>query len=460
MSGTITMAGLASGMDVEGIITGLVNANSVAKQQLQTRESSLQSASSTVSDVGTALSSLRSSIDVLSSLQSAASYSATSDSTAVVASVTGAASSTSFSIDVKQLATTQRTYSASVADRTAALGEAGTLQIQVGTGTPASVSITSDDTLDTISAKINGAGLRVASSVFWDGTAYRLQVRGLDTGAANGITFTESGTTLDLAGDGSNPDGGKTVQQAQDSKSVIDGYTITRPTNQLVGVVPGVTLALSAQTTSPATVTVASDASTLQSRVQAVVTAFNSVISKVQTATGYGTSAATNSLLAADPSLRGVATRLSQWATSSIGGTGSAYSRLADIGVSIQKDGTLGLDTTKLQSAISSDADSVAKLLAKPLGSTTGGAAGGLESIIDSLTAADTGALAGRKDSLDAQAKQLGDEVTSEQSRLDAYTAQLRAQFQAMDASITASKTMGQQIDSFFNVKSSSSSGG
>ena len=99
--------------------------------------------------------------------------------------------------------------------------------------------------------------------MFYDGSAYRLQVRGLDTGAANAITFSETGTALDLNGTGATASSGKTVQSATDASLTIDGFTVTRPTNQITGVVQGVTLALTSTTSTPATVTVAGDASSL-----------------------------------------------------------------------------------------------------------------------------------------------------------------------------------------------------
>ena len=65
---------------------------------------------------------------------------------------------------------------------------AGDISLQVGSGVPALVNVLATDSLTDIAAKINQSGQRVGPSVLFDGTTYKLQVRGLDTGAANAVT--------------------------------------------------------------------------------------------------------------------------------------------------------------------------------------------------------------------------------------------------------------------------------
>lgn len=88
MAGTISMSGLASGMDVSGIIDALVNAASSPKTQLQNRLSLTNSASTSVSDIASYLSKLKTAVDALATPEKAQSYSATSSNTAISASIT------------------------------------------------------------------------------------------------------------------------------------------------------------------------------------------------------------------------------------------------------------------------------------------------------------------------------------------------------------------------------------
>jgi flagellar hook-associated protein 2 len=449
MPTTVSVAGFGSGIDVDALVSGLVNASSGNLNLLQQRASDYRSASSTLSAIGTSLGSLQSAADAISSVQGIASYTATSSSSAVVASANGSALPSSFSVNVTSLAKEQRTYSATFASSSDALGQSGTLGLQIGTGTAVNLTIDASDSLDSIAAKINGAGLRVNASVFYDGSAYRLQVRGLDTGAANAVTFNETGTLLDLNGTGATTSSGKTVQSATDASLTIDGFTVTRPTNQITGIVQGVTLALTSTTSSPATVTVAGDASSLKTKVASFVSSFNSVINAIHNATGFGTTKATNQALAADSALRTINDRLSSF-MGSAGTNAGSYKTLADVGIALNRDGTLLLDDTKLTQAVGTDPGSVTKLLARPPGATSGGMMADLNDILKSLTASDTGILALRGQSFDSQAKSFDTRATSEQTRLDNYANNLRKQFTAMNDSIGASQLLGASLTKAF----------
>ena len=241
------------------------------------------------------------------------------------------------------------------------------------------------------------------------------------------------------------PTGGKTVQQATDADLTIDGFQVKRPTNQITGAVQGVTLALTATTSAPLTVTVAPDSNSLQTRVSAVVSAYNTVISSIHNLAGFGTQKATNKTLAADSSLRTVADKLARTVASQATGSGS-FKTLADIGISSTRDGTLVLDSSKLTAAITKDSGSVTSLLARPQGATTGGLMANLEDVIKSLTVSDTGVLANRMKSFDSQAKTLDTRATAEQNRLDTYASTLRTQLTAMNDSVAKSQQLGASL--------------
>ena len=65
MAGNVTMAGLGSGMDIEGLISGLVKANGVTLTKLQNQAASYRTAASTLSDIGTSLSTLQTAVSAL-----------------------------------------------------------------------------------------------------------------------------------------------------------------------------------------------------------------------------------------------------------------------------------------------------------------------------------------------------------------------------------------------------------
>ena len=349
-----------------------------------------------------------------------------------------------FDVEVESLAKEQRTYSRAFDSNIEALGQLGGFDIAIGEtgGEHATIDIQPGDSLEGIAAKINESGIRVTASVFYDGSSYRLQVRGLDTGAANALTFTEMGTNFDLNGDGSDPDGGKTYQAASDASVLIDGFTVTRPTNQISGAIPGVTLALTAETTESATITIAPDSEELRENVQAVVTAFNSIISGVHLAAGFGDIEATNEELAGDYALRTVTDRLGS-VMHSLASEDGTFRMLADIGLSLSSSGTMSLDATKLEEAVAQDAAGVAAVLAEKM--TV------FEELVEDMTDTDTGVFTLRQDSLESQLDELDERTDREQDWLDRYAESMRKRFTAMDVEVG---TMMANLDQLLNIES------
>lgn len=430
MAGTISFGGVGSGMDTEGIVQGLVSASQGTLTTLKTRANQTSTAVSTLSGIGSLLSTLKKAVDGLANVRDVGSYKASSSGSAVAVSANGTALPSAYKVEVSSLAKEQRNYTSTFASTTAGLGQSGTLGIQVGAEAVKNVTLNATDTLDQIATKINGSGARVSASVFYDGTNYRLQVRGLDSGAANAVSFTEgAGVALGLNAVGSK------FQSATNATVKIDDITVTSATNQIVGAIQGVTLALTDTTTSPVTVKVESDPKGVETKLKAVADAYNAVISKIQETAGNGTVKGTSPVLSGDSGLRTITSRMSNAILARVTG-GGTYDTLASVGVSLAKDGRMTLDATKLEKALTTDAASVAAVLAGP--QSGAGAMDVLSGIIDGFTASSTGVLALRKEALESRAKSLNDQVGREQTRLDRYADMLRKQFTAMDTTVAA----------------------
>ncbi len=430
---TDSLSGVGSGIDTTSLISGLVNADSGRLNALKTTQTSTQSAISTLSDISTTLGSLQSAVDALTTTSGVGSYAGTSSSSAIAVSTSGAALPGSYTMNVTQLAKSQRTYSSTYASPSTALGQSGTLSIQIGSGTPISINVGGTDTLDQVAGKINASGGKLNASVFYDGTNYRLQIVGNDTGKANALTFTQSGFDLGLN------TAANTVQKAQDSIVNIDGFDVTRSTNQVVGAIQGVTLALTAVTTTPVDIGVASDATGLASKIQSVVTAYNSVLSKINAAAGKGTTPAGNSVLASDSTLRSITNKLSS-TLQTMSGTGK-YNTLGSVGLSLQKDGTLALDQSKLKAALTDDSSAVSKLFAGD-GTSSTGIMGSLSRAIQTYNQTGTGLLTMHSSDMQSRVTSLTDNINREQTRLDSYQTLLQKQFSAMDTNVTANNSI------------------
>jgi flagellar hook-associated protein 2 len=440
MTGTITFGGVGSGLDTESIVSGLVTASQGPLNALKQKQTDATSANTSLSAIGTLLGKLQTALEAVDETREVGSYAATSSSTAVAVSANGSALPGSYQISVGSLASEQRTYSDAQSSSTTALGISGQLGISLGGATATTLTIAAGDTLEDIASKINGSGLRVSASVINDGSQYRLQVRGLDTGAANTIAF--SGTTLGL------DKADNTRQAATDSQVTIDGFTINRPTNQVTGAIPGVTLNLTQTTAtdSPVTVQVASDPAGLKNRLNAIVTAYNGVIDAVHSAAGFGTAKASVTALAGDSMLRSLTNRMSD-AVGTMVGTGR-YNTLGTLGLSLDASGHMSLDEDKLSTALQADPNAVANVIAGPTDGS--GAVDVLRDVVKAFAQSGTGILASRENSLTSSAKDLGDRIDTEQARLDDYAAQLRAQFTALDSTMSSTNQSMSYLTSFF----------
>ena len=440
MAGTISFGGVGSGLDTESIVNGLVTASQGPINALKQKQTDTTAANTSLSAIGTLLGKLQTALEAVDETREVGSYAATSSSTAVAVSANGSALPGSYQISVNSLASEQRSYSDAQTSATTPLGLSGQLGISLGGATAMTFSLASGDTLEDIASKINSSGLRVSASVINDGSQYRLQVRGLDTCAANSIGF--SGTTLGL------DQAANTRQAAADSQIAIDGFNINRPTNQVVGAIPGVTLNLTATTAtnSPVTVQVASDPNGLKNKLNAIVTAYNGVVDAVHSAAGFGTAKASVTALAGDSMLRSLTNRMSD-AVGTMVGSGR-YNTLGTLGVRLDASGHMSLDEDKLATALQADPNAVANVIAGPTSGS--GAVDVLRDVVKAFDQSGTGIFASRETSLTSSAKGLGARIDTEQARLDDYAAQLRAQFTALDTTMSSANQSMSYLTSFF----------
>jgi flagellar hook-associated protein 2 len=434
----VSFGGVGSGIDVNSIIDGLVAASQGPANRVKQQQSENQAAISSMSDIGSLLSKLKTAASGLDQLREVGSFKVTSSGDAVAATASGGANAGSFKIEVGKLATAYKSYSNGLgASSSTALGQSGTLSLSAG-GKSANITIAAGDTLDAVAQKINAAGLRVSASTLFDGTSYRLQLRGLDTGNANDVTVNETGTSLGFVGN--------EQSRGEDAEFKVDNFAMTSASNQVTGVIGGVTLALSKTTATGESVTldIKSDSTAFADKLKTFVDAYNGVVNKVHTVSGFGTIKASVSSLAGDSALRTITNQLSRSLTQPVGD--GRFQTLRSMGLELNNDGTLAIDQVQLDKALSEDPSAVAKILAGDDSSQKG--------IMDSLTTLTTdmvsskGTIQARKDGLDARNKLLTDQLEKENSRLSRMEEMLRKQFNEMDQLVSKQQALGTFLSS------------
>lgn len=439
---SIQLSGLG-GFDSASLVSQLVDVANKPLRDIDAKKALVDNASSTLTTFSNRLSTLKANATALSTASGFTSMAATSSDPAIVPSVTGAASASSYTINVTQLAKAQKTRSDSQVSATTALGQAGTFSITVGGGQEYSVTVAATDTLADLATKIGQSGARVNAGIINTGSGYRLSIQGIDTGAANSVTFGQTGS-VSLGFE--KPE--NAVEAAQDALLTVDGLAISRPTNQITEAIPGVTLALTKTTTTPATLSLAGDSASLKTKIQGFVSAYNDIVNAGHTASGYGSQKATNSVLRADPAIRRSLDRIAQIASGQVAGTSANYKSLSSVGISLSRDGIMSFDATKLDAALAKDPGAVQKLFITDSASGATGMMKTLADAVSDLITGDGAAVKNRIDALGRQSRTLVDSRAAKEARVAKYEAQLKRQFSNLDLAMAKYQSMASQISS------------
>jgi len=374
---TVSSIGIGSGLDVNSIVSQLV---ALEKQPLKTLELKATNVQAQISAFAEIQSQFAALTDVAKRISDPSVWTArnasSSNTSAATITATGSANATSFSLDVDRLATKQAISTATLAP--GSMPGAGTLTLQLGSwdsagttfaaGTAGAVTVTvgATDTLSTIAASINSADAGVVATVFNDGTNERLLLQSKTTGAASGFRVQSDDAALQgFVFDPQNKAGvgmaaaGIPQQLSQDAAARINGLAVTSGTNTLTDNIPGVTISLLATTTtgygtvsevkSPLTMNISEDVTPAVKNVNDFVTAYNTLNKNLSELTKYDAASSTAGLFQGDSAVVGLQRVLRSMVTSM--STGGAYQRLSDVGIELQRDGSLNMNTSKLSVA-------------------------------------------------------------------------------------------------------------
>jgi len=430
-------------LDVQGLVSQLMG---VAQQPLLQMETQVSSYSSQISDYGNLssdLTSLQSSLSSLSSGQFINTFAATSSNTTVLnATASTTAQSGLFNVTVGNLATAQNLAYTGQASETASLGNsADTMNFTFAGGTAATVNIPANATLEDISNAINSAGVGVSASVVKadnSTTPYRLVLTGNTVGAGNSFSTsaTSGQSALSFLGfDASaavNSSGvitdSRLTAQAQDANLTVNGLAMVESSNTVTDAINGVSMTLSQAGSS--TLTVAPNTSSINSDVQTFVSAFNQLQGDI-------TSLSSNSGgLEGDYTLVNLQSQMDNILNTPISGANgtTTVAYLAQVGVSLQKDGTLALDATDLTNAVTNNSAAVANVFGN---SNNDGFAQRFNTQINNFLGPN-GLITTRTASLNSQMKDVQAQEAQETTRLNTLNSSYLTQYSALNAALAA----------------------
>lgn len=372
----ITSSGIGSGLDVDGIVQKLMTAESQPLKDYAKKEAAFQARLTGFGTFKSALSSFQSSLSGLNDLSTYSTPTASSSDTTVATASVDDASNGSYSISVSALAKAQSLIATGQASSTASLGNsADTLSFRFGTSGDASsfgaaktVSITAGSSLQNIVDSVNSADIGVKATIINDGSSspYRLVFTSTDSGASNSMSITATDSTLislvnydEVGSSGTNM---TESTAAQDAALTINGISISSASNSVTDAISGVTLNL--VDTGSSTITVSRDTSKILPAVQSFIKSYNELASTIKELTGYDANTKKGGTLQGDATILTIQSQLRRTLSSALGTPSGDLSTLNQVGITFGKDGKLSLNSSKLSTAISNNANDVAGLFA------------------------------------------------------------------------------------------------
>lgn len=368
-----SIGGIASGLDTNSIVSQLMQIERIPLQQTQQRKATFQQRNDAWSQISTRLSALRDKARAIDTASDWSKFSkATSSDAAVGVTVTGSPAQGSLSFQVARLATSHQVASgndsptgASDLSASTDLVGAGTFSITVG-GTQHDITTDSSTTLADLTSQINALGVGVSASIITvDSGRVKLSLQSSATGDDSQFSVSNGLSTMGTFG---------TVQQGLDAQVTLGSgpgaITVERPTNVIDDLISGVTLTLTNTTSAPVTVTINSDLEGAVGKVRDFVNELNSALSTINTRTRTASEGGTAGPLSTDSTARGLKLSLRSAISGTVAGLVGDFRTAASVGISLNRDGSITLDETKLRAAMESNFEDVQSLFARRSSST------------------------------------------------------------------------------------------
>ena len=455
----VSSIGIGSGLDVESIVTQMVELEKRPIKTLEAKAEFIQSRISTYGQIKSLTDDLNAAVRdlTLDRTWSTVKISA-SNSSVVSASMTGSAQAGSYNIYVERLAQAQTSVSSAMA-KTETVGAAGKLQFAIA-GVNTSIALASTDTLESIVAKINNDDVLsksvVASAVKDADGNLQLMVRARETGSAGAFTMDVVPDVVGVQGNlsklaflpvsDSDPSVKVGGQVAQDAVIKLNGVTAISSSNVFADLVPGLSITVSEQGKS-SMLSLTQDQEAVKASIQNFVDAYNALNDLLTQSTKYTAETKQAGVLQGDSSTVSLQNSLRMLTQNIATQATGAFSRLSDVGIQMLQGGKLSLDSTKLATALG-DMSSLKSLFAAKADSNGqgGGVATAFKAFTDGLLAWE-GGLNTKTDSLEDQLQKNAADTEKVNQRASTLESRLRSQYTALDVKMASLNSLSSYVE-------------
>ena len=354
-----------------------------------------------------------------------------------------------YRVQVQQLATQTRISGNRVetgGDIRTALNKSGNLEINTGGGDSLNIEIDENDSLRSISDKINNstADSGIRASI-------------VDNRLI--LTHTEyGGKPLEVGGSLANDLGfdGVTAVIGQEAEFTIDGLSITRSSNTIDDVIEGLTFNLTNvhNENESTVISVTEDMDKAAEALQRFVDQYNSTQSFIRSQLSVGDPSAENNqtgTLTGDGTLMRLQSSLRSMMTSSES-HGTSIKGLQDLGVTIDRNGTASFDRTVLDKQVRNNPDEVSRFfsssgISENIEDDEGnrvtntrterkGFSQDMRTFVNQYISSSNGIIKSRQDTYDRMIRDVNDRITRFEERLEMRRNRYIRQFTALDTAM------------------------
>jgi flagellar hook-associated protein 2 len=439
--------GAGQGIDVTSTVNQLIAGLRAPEQVWQTQQQLLQGQVSALTQLNTEVTALANAVNNLSDPAGGLTARTVTSSQPglVTATASNATSAGSHTVVVNSLATSSSYYSSSVASSSTALAT-GTFTVKVGGGQAATITIdNTNNTLDGLVAAINGQNLGVRASVVTDSSGARLAIVSNNSGAASDLTITNIANGLSFT---------KGVTGA-DASLTVDGVPISSASNTVSGTAAGLSLNLvGADPSTPVQIVVNPDTTQVTQAVTDFVSAYNTIVQDLSSQFTYNTTTKSAGTLAGDSGARLVQDQLLSAVTYTAAGT-NPINTLASLGITMNNDGTLSIDSATLNTAVNSNFAGVQAFFQPATGT---GFAQYLGNQLTPLTDPTQGAFTVEINGMNASEKSFQDQIDNFEVYIASEQTLLTAQYTQVNLALMQLPLLQQQINAELGYTSNSNS--
>lgn len=471
---SITALGTGSGIDLESMVTKLMDVERLSFTRVQNRQKSVESEISGLGQLSNALSSVQTAAKDLLPASSTASMkdtfttykaSVVNEKVASATLKSGAKNTATggYSLEVEQLASSHRLVTKAGAENK--IEQDGKLKIEIGSlsekdgkktfsangAKTLEIEVKQGASLSDIRDAINKANGGVSATIIKGSGGEQLVLSSKDTGLDNVMkisgleNFAFDPAAADSATNKMSDSASDGGAAAQNAKLSINGIAAESSSNVVENVLDGISLTLyGTNKGDPTTVSVSVDNSTkITESLDAFVTSFNASAKIISDLGKYDQETGETGLLQGRAILRNSKTQLTKLISGNNGIAGSEYQNLASIGVSFSKTGELQLDSSMLKTALNRDYDGVMGLVQNTFK--------GLDSGVDKMIATD-GTVTKSTESTNKILSQLKEQESTLNTRLNNIESRYRKQFTSLDSLVSSwnniSSYISQLVDS------------